>query len=332
MLATPVIVHSGSKNGPRPINLRRDVRQVLELLDLAFGPILDANGRRILDSRANLQYQLPSLMRFNLTSKGITPGFVWEEDGRIVGNVSLVQSELPGRFLVANVAVHPSFRRRGIARMLMEVSIEHIQSNAGREIMLQVESSNVAAIELYKSLGFNDIGTIRRWETTPTRLRKLPLSDKEIEVRPLDRRDWVAAYHLDRSSLNPNLNWPAPKERDYYKSGLWQWLSNFLNGRKKETWIIASPTSHSKKQKLVGLASIYSEWGRPHSLELRVLPSWQSHIERPLLAKLIRRLRYLRNTNILIDHPADDETVNNLLTEASFNTRRYLTFMHLFTK
>lgn len=330
MLATPVIVQSGTKNGPRPMNPRRDFRQVLELLDLAFGPIFDANGRRMLDARTNIQYQMPSM--FRLTNKGIAPGFVWLEDGRIVGNVSLVESAFPGRCLVANVAVHPNFRRRGIARMLMQESIEHIQAHYGKEIMLQVESNNSAAIELYKNLGFHDIGTIRRWETTSTRLRNLPLGGDPYEVRPLGRRDWAAAYHLDRTALNPNLNWPTPKARDYFKTGFWEWVSNFLNGRKMETWMLAAPTVRQGKQQLVGLATINSEWGRPHNLELRVLPEWRGQVERPLLAKLIRRLRYLRGTTILIDHVTDDEIVNNLLTEANFTTRRYLTFMHLFIK
>lgn len=332
MLATPVIVQHGSKNGPRPLNIRRDFRQVLELLDLAFGPILDANGRRIIDSRANLQYQMPYLMRLNLTNKSLLPGFVWEEDGRIVGNVSLVQSEVPGRCLVANVAVHPKYRRRGIARILMQESIDHIHSHYGKEIMLQVETSNEAAIQLYQNLGFLNIGTINRWETTSVRMRNLPVGDRGYEVRPLDSRDWAAAYHLDRTCLTPNLNWPAPKARDHFKTGFWRWISNLLNGRKMEAWIIAAPSEQDRKQQLVGMASINSEWGRPHNLELRVLPAWQGKIERPLLSKVIRRLRYLRGTNILIDHIAGDETINDLLQEANFSTRRKLTFMHLFIK
>jgi hypothetical protein len=58
-----------------------------------------------------------------------------------------------------------------------------------------------------------------------------------------------------------------------------------------------------------------------------VLPSWRGNVERPLLAKVVRRLRYLRGEHILLDHLAEDETVNQLLSEANFQTKRYLTFM-----
>ena len=331
MLATPVIVHSGSRNGPRPINPRRDIRQVLELLDLAFGPILDANGRRILNTRASLQYQASFAMRLNLSGKGIAPGFVWEEDGRILGNVTLVQSDLSGRFLIANVAVHPEHRRRGIGRMLMQETIDYVRGHHGQEIMLQVERDNEAAIQLYRDFGFQEIGTIRRWETSTSRVRNLSLTegDNTYEIRQLRGQDSVAAYHLDRASHNPNFHWPIPITVDHYKRGLWQQITNFLNGRKAETWIIAMPIEKQQKKQLVGLATINSEWGRPHTLDLRVLPSWRGQLERPLLAKVIRRLRYLRGTTIIFDHPADDENINNLLPTANFQSRRYLTFMHL---
>lgn len=331
MLATPVIVQSGSRNGPRPINPRKDIRQVLELLDLAFGPILDGYGRRVLDTRASFQYQASFVMRLSLVSKGVAPGFVWEESGKIIGNVSLMQSELAGRFLIANVAVHPDHRRRGIGRMLIQETLDYIQGLKGQEVMLQVEQNNVAAIDLYRNLGFQEIGTNRRWETSTSRLRNLPLTeaDSQYDIRPLKRQDSLAAYHLDRASMNPNTHWPAPITTEYYKAGFWRRLTDFLNGRKKETWTIALPTENPGKKQLVGLATIISEWGRPHNIELRISPSWQGQLERPLLAKVIRRLRYLRGTTIIFDHPTDDETVNNLLLETNFQTRRYLTFMHL---
>ena len=328
MLATPVVVHRGSVNGPRPINIRRDIRQILELLELAFGPVLDADGRRLLSSRADLSSQAAFTMSMNLRNREFNPGFVWEESGRIVGNISLIQSKIPGRYLIANVAVHPNYRRRGIARVLMQEGLEHIGRHRGQEILLQVESSNEAAIHLYYSLGFNTLGMIRRWETNTRRLRNLPVGEAEnMEIRPLRRQDWRAAYRLDRASSNPDLHWPAPIAADHYKPGIWQWLNNLLNGQKSETWITTSPVTGEEQRQLIGLASIKSEWGRPHSVELRVLPSWRGEIERPLLAKVIRRLRYLRGDNILLDHLADDEIVNELLVEANFQTRRYLTFM-----
>jgi hypothetical protein len=62
---------------------------------------------------------------------------------------------------------------------------------------------------------------------------------------------------------------------------------------------------------------------------MRVHPEWKGEVERPLLAKLLRRLRYLPNRRIRIDHPAGDEMTNALLQNAGLRARRTLTTMRL---
>ena len=49
-------------------------------------------------------------------------GYVWEDSGRITGNVSLMPVNKDGSraFMIANVAVHPDYRRLGIGRVLTE--------------------------------------------------------------------------------------------------------------------------------------------------------------------------------------------------------------------
>jgi hypothetical protein len=74
---------------------------------------------------------------------------------------------------------------------------------------------------------------------------------------------------------------------------------------------------------------IWSEWGRPHQIALRVHPAWKGQLERPLLAKAIRRINYLSPRIVRIDHPDDDELTNQLLQAANFQPRRTLTHMSL---
>jgi len=77
------------------------------------------------------------------------------------------------------------------------------------------------------------------------------------------------------------------------------------------------------------LATILSQWGRSHACTIRVSPTHCGQLERPLLAKLLRRLQYLPYREVCFDHPADDTLMTQLLYEANFQRRRVLVVMRL---
>ena len=322
MLAAPITAGSPLNSGLRPINLSRDVRAVLTLLNLSFGPLRDSHGRVISD-RFSLSQSAPFARRLSMMSRGFVPGFVWEESGRIVGNVTLLESPIRGRYLVANVAVHPDFRRRGIARALMHEALAHIESWRGHQVYLQVESDNQAALSLYDSLAFQRRGEVRRWQAAIGKLR-LPAPEQSAgtRIRPLRSREWRAARDLDRVGFEPDLNWPAPPPADYYKSGLWQRFGDLLNGRRQETLVV-----ENSQRSLIGLADIVSDWGRPHHLRLCITPEWQGKLAGLLLRAAVERLRRFRGGDVLFNYPAADRPVETLFEAAGFQVRRSLTVM-----
>ena len=57
------------------------------------------------------------------------------------------------------VAVHPDWRRRSIARQMLEHAIEQARAASCCKATLEVRASNVAAQRLYFQLGFAPIGT-----------------------------------------------------------------------------------------------------------------------------------------------------------------------------
>ncbi|MCK5921925.1 MAG: GNAT family N-acetyltransferase, partial [Methylococcales bacterium] len=248
----------------------------------------------------------------------------WEVNGRIVGNITLLTTKTRGRFLVANVAVHPDHRRRGIAQVMMQAAIERVQAQQGATIALQVVKDNAAAIQLYQNLGFFKMGNMTLWQTGSSRIRELPKPGGEIRIRPLRGGDWSAAYKLDTNCLPNDLNWPNLLPEDAYRRGVWQQVGDFVNGRQEETWIVKQPDGQ-----IVGLGSIISDWGRAHKLKIRVQPAWQGQLEHPLFAKLIRRLRYLSPRTMVFNHPDDDLIMTQLLEKARFTRLRILTHMRL---
>ena len=81
-----------------------------------------------------------------------------ETDGRVIGFLVSRQvfsgdgSDLPEREIL-NLAVTPSFRRIGIAKTLLEHELKQKAA-----FFLEVRESNRAAQELYRSVGFTEIG------------------------------------------------------------------------------------------------------------------------------------------------------------------------------
>jgi ribosomal-protein-alanine N-acetyltransferase len=59
---------------------------------------------------------------------------------------------------VTNLAVHPRFRRRGVARALLGAMLDEARRKAVELVFLEVRPTNVEALTLYESLGFRVIG------------------------------------------------------------------------------------------------------------------------------------------------------------------------------
>ena len=57
-----------------------------------------------------------------------------------------------------NIAVHPDFRRKGIAEELVNALVHHLRNRGSRCLTLEVRASNEPARMLYEKLGFSQIG------------------------------------------------------------------------------------------------------------------------------------------------------------------------------
>ncbi|HFE67087.1 MAG TPA: GNAT family N-acetyltransferase, partial [Chloroflexi bacterium] len=253
----------------------------------------------------------------------------WEEDGRIVGNATVLKSRTNGRYLVVNVAVDPDYRRRGIAYNLMEYAAQMVEGRGGRQILLQVVKNNQAALQLYQSLHYRTIGSMTTWYAPVSHIREIAAepetaAEQGVIIRKLGSDEWQTAYEFDKQSLHPDLNWPDLPRPDIYKNTMWNRMWNFFNGRQNETWIAVN-----EQNEMAGLVNILSEWGRTHLAAIRIHPDWRGQLERPLTAVLTHHLRRMPRRNVRIDHPDDDEPVNQLLSEAGFRPRRTLTHMRL---
>ena len=87
------------------------------------------------------------------------------EDDRVIGYIgsqtSIDETD------VMNVAVHPDYRRRGIAEMLIVNLVEELKKKGSHALMLEVRASNAPAIALYEKLGFLQVGCRKNYYRNP---------------------------------------------------------------------------------------------------------------------------------------------------------------------
>jgi ribosomal-protein-alanine N-acetyltransferase len=59
---------------------------------------------------------------------------------------------------ILTIVVSRPYRRYGLGRMLMDAVLRYLHSERAEALFLEVDETNVAALGLYKRLGFRDVG------------------------------------------------------------------------------------------------------------------------------------------------------------------------------
>ncbi|MGC9222436.1 MAG: ribosomal protein S18-alanine N-acetyltransferase [Terracidiphilus sp.] len=92
-----------------------------------------------------------------------------------VASILLPEAELE------TIAVAPECQRRGIGRQILTALMDELKAAGVHELLLEVRSSNLAAIALYHALGFVPCGLRPSYYLDPVEdavLMRLPLTEK----------------------------------------------------------------------------------------------------------------------------------------------------------
>ena len=84
---------------------------------------------------------------------------------RVAGYVG--SQSVMGESDMMNVAVHPDYRRQGIAEMLCTSLIEALKEKGNHSLTLEVRASNEPAKKLYEKLGFAQVGLRKNYYRNP---------------------------------------------------------------------------------------------------------------------------------------------------------------------
>lgn len=234
----------------RPLRSRSDLLAIADLVELCFAESMDPDGRDYLRYMRRLATNSFYTASENAITGSRLPvqGFLWEEDGKVVGNLTIIAFIQPGyrTYLIANVAVHPQYRRRGIARELTLKGLNFAFSHHAQTVWLHVRDDNLAAQDLYRSIGF--IERVRRttWQSETTRPRIKNEIPKGMRITHLHRRDWPLISEWLNQSYPPEVTWNFRLEKERFKPGL---ISEFLRFLKDQRQV---HIAGYKQNRLVG--------------------------------------------------------------------------------
>ncbi len=324
---------SPTSPGLRPVNLRTDLVPLADLIELAFADTMDSSGRaavREMRSLSHLGPGLSVLLGMNDLAQGVGLGFVWIEDGRLVGNTSIYPSNLPGgsTWIIANVAVHPDYRGRGIAHQLVQTSLDTIRRRSrSRKVtaVLQVEADNDIAFHLYQRLGFVPERSWTQWRRSSTTRAPQQFNDPSIYITRRRSNEWHEEYAMAQR-LRPvsqgGMGWLRPLYAGLFRRSLWKRLSDLASMRSLERLVIRGTQDDLR-------AVMWIESGFAASsvqLTMMVEPEVQGRYDEALINLATRR--YSLRSALTIEHPTEETVTAAVLLRYNFAVQRVLYHMH----
>jgi GNAT superfamily N-acetyltransferase len=231
----------------RAIDAWRDGAAVADLLETSFREEgIDDNGQRMIR-------MLRSYGPLEAIIMEGAPGFVWVEEGHVLGNASMQYNPAKrGTMIVGNVATHPDHRHRGIASALMNAILQYARGHGARTLALQVVEGNTPAVRLYEKLGFRPQGAVTYYQRPSVRMQP-PWHDVSgvdagvnagtnaganvVTVRNAYWADRDAVWRAASDNIPEELTDSDPFDPRTYQLGLRWTLMNWFGGNREHWWV-----------------------------------------------------------------------------------------------
>jgi predicted GNAT family acetyltransferase len=244
-------------------------------------------------------------------------GYVWEQDGRIIGNASLIPFRNRGKriFLIANVATHPDYRRRGIGRALTERVMKQARDKRASAIWLHVRDDNPGAIKLYQDLGFQEIARRTTWQSEPD--SRLASPNTHIKIVPRYPRFWPQQDEWLHRLYPDALSWYQSWKISSLRPGVFSWLYLLFVDFNIKQWAAV------RDDKLLSTLTWMPQGNRSESLYAAAGPESDPDALTLLLIHARRTIPFY--SQLTLEYPAGELT--EAISAAGFKPRRTLLWM-----
>lgn len=326
------LIGSEIQSGIRPLNPARDLGQLADLIENAFGAELTEGGQRILREIRILSWLGPLnyvLAASEPETDSMFTGYVWVADGQVVGNVTVNRpTGHKYRWQISNVAVMDRCQRQGIGRQLVETAVEYAKSHNGQTAYLFVRDDNPHAIQLYHSLGFTEVDSTTELKRRPPpqpRVGSLP------DPNPLPVAQGEALYRLVRAAEGAGRRWLYGIRRSQYVTSAEQQfgrsLESLFTGEAEYRW--GYPwEGDSRELQAAAILKHTRLWNRgPHRLQLWVHPNARGQVEPALAQDVVRILSGKASRPTYVALPDCEQAAIDALMDVGFAKVRTLKLM-----
>lgn len=304
------------ETGIRAFDIGRDLRPVADLISNSFAQELDHRGTAALREMRMMSY-IGSLLKVLNRSTGefndVFSGFVWVNEGRVVGNVTVQRADRIGkRWHIANVAVSHAYRGQGIASRLVQRAIEHIEDERGEWVSLQVHGNNQVALNLYNKMGFENMGGITTLLLDRVRREPPhPVATYETELDPFSSGQWHSLYELANSQSYTHAKWwrglPRTNFHVTLEEQVIEWFVKLIGKRQ-----IYRRCIRSGRKFETAIVLTAQHWNGLHKIELWTRPNQHGQHEDRLVRWALTELheypRFPIEVQLSTEYPAAIET------------------------
>ena len=249
--------------------------RLTELTETAFAEDQAREGRDFRDEMRGVRKMLPMFRVLFAVAPSMENYFytlVWDVDGRLVAMVTLMrQGSDVQRWYIANVATHPDYRGRGLARALVSAALERIRTQGGQYALLQVRADNDPAYRLYRTLGFLHLetSTTLKGVAQPIGMPALP---DGYTLRPLPTTDWQTQLIVAQRLASPETRSVCPPTAEQIRQSWFvrqvQVLLNRFQRLKTQGWAVVAGDQP------IGLVMCRVQTGgsSPHHVNIELAP------------------------------------------------------------
>jgi ribosomal protein S18 acetylase RimI-like enzyme len=317
--------------GLRPIEPGRDLRQVAALIEEAFASQLDFRGQEALRELRTMSRLGPLLWLLDRLSPEFHEtfsGFVWVEEGCVVGNVTVNRSRLRSqRWFISNLAVEPVYQGQGIARELMQAAIGMARDRGGESVTLQVRGDNVPALKLYRDLGFEELvgttelrlGRVGRVDFVPT---------EGFTLRQRGYGEWHKEYKLAQAAIPASEQRAKPIREEDFRKGFGDRVVDRLGDlfAGQRTYRLAL----DKGDRFIATVTVRASWwGGGHGLKMMVHPDYRGRVEEILVTRALAFLANYPGQGVAVKMSASHQEAIETLKRYGFVEEKTLVQMRL---